>query len=52
MLHQSVEDGVGDGRIAKPGVPVFDRKLAGDDGGALGGAVVDDLPQVDAGVQA
>ena len=28
-VDQAVQDGVGDGRIEKPGVPVFDRDLSG-----------------------
>ena len=42
-LHDAVENGVGDGRIADPGVPVFNRQLAGDDRRLVGGTVVDDL---------
>ncbi len=33
--QQTIEDGIGDGGIADPAVPVLDRKLMGDDGGAL-----------------
>lgn len=47
-LHQPVEDGVGDGRVAQPSVPVLDGELVRDDGGVLGAAVVDDLQQVGA----
>lgn len=45
-LHDAVQDGVGDGGIADPGVPVLDRQLAGDDGALGAGAVVDDLQKV------
>ena len=48
MLHQPIKDRVSHRGVAEPGVPVFDRQLARDDGGALGGAVVDDLQQVGA----
>ncbi len=48
-VDETVEDGIGDGGIVEPGVPVLDRQLAGDDGGLAGGAVVDDVEQVVAG---
>lgn len=44
-LHDAVEDSVGDGGIADPGMPVFDRQLAGDDGGLAACAVIDDLAE-------
>lgn len=34
LLHEPVRDGVSDGGIADPGVPMFDGQLAGDNGGA------------------
>lgn len=45
VLHDAVEDDVGDGGVADPRVPVFDRQLAGDDGGLVAGVVVDNLWQ-------
>ena len=42
---QPVQDGVGDGGVADPGMPVLDGQLAGDDGGLAGRPVVDDLQQ-------
>ena len=47
--QQPVQDRVGDGRVTDPAVPVLDGQLVGDDGGALAGAIVDDLEQVGAG---
>jgi len=45
-VHKSIEDGVSDGRIIEPGVPVVDRQLAGDEGGFAAAAVVDDFEQI------
>ena len=47
--QQPIEDGVGDGGVADPAVPVLDRQLVGDDRGPLAGPVVDDLEQIGAG---
>jgi hypothetical protein len=33
VVEQPVEDGVGDGRLADPAVPVLDRELGRDDRG-------------------
>ena len=44
-VDEAVEDGVGDGGIVEPGMPVVDGQLAGDDGG-FAGAVVDDFQEV------
>jgi|GEM_PF-2296257 len=33
-VHESVEDRIGQGRVADDGMPLFDRELAGDDGRA------------------
>ena len=46
MVQQAVQDGIGDGGFADDGVPVFDRALAGDDGGIFPIAVLDDFEQV------
>ena len=38
-LHDAVEDGVGDGGITDPGMPVLDWQLAGNDRGLVGSTV-------------
>ena len=45
-LHDPVEDGIGDGLVADPRMPVINWQLRGDDGGFVRRAVVDDLEQV------
>jgi hypothetical protein len=47
-LAETVQDGVGQGRVGHGGVPFLDRVLAGDQGGAQPGPVLDDLEQVPA----
>ena len=47
--QEPIEDGIGHGGVADPAMPVLDGKLVSDDGGALAGAIVDDLEQVGAG---
>jgi len=44
--QQPVENGVSDGRIADPGVPMLDRQLTRDDRRARACTVIDDLHQV------
>ena len=46
VVHEPVEDGVGDGRIGDRLVPVIDRQLAGHDGRAAVVPIVDDLEEV------
>lgn len=46
VVHQAVEDGVGQGGVADGGVPVFNWKLTGDDGRAAAVAVVEHFQQV------
>jgi len=46
VVDQSVKDGVGDRGVADEFVPLADGKLAGDEGGAMAGAVIEDLEQV------
>jgi hypothetical protein len=46
VVDQPVKDGVGNGGFTEGVVPVADRELAGDDGGAELVAVLDDLEQV------
>ena len=48
-MDQAVEDGVGVGGIADQRMPLIDRELAGDDGGAAAVAVLKDLQEVVAG---
>jgi hypothetical protein len=43
VVNQAIEDGIGNGRIGDDLVPVLDRQLAGDDGGAAIVSVIDDL---------
>jgi hypothetical protein len=49
VMDQAVEDGVGVGGIADQRMPLIDRELAGDDGGAAAVAVLKDLQEVVAG---
>lgn len=42
-VDEAVEDGIGDGGIVEPSVPVLDGQLAGDEGRFAGAAVVDDF---------
>ena len=46
MVQQAVQDGIGDGGSADDGMPVFDRALAGNHGGSLVLAVLDDFEQI------
>ena len=43
VLHEPIKHGIGHRRISDPLVPVLDRQLAGDDGGALAGPVIDNF---------
>ena len=45
-MHDTIEDGVGQGRIVEIGIPVLDRQLARDQGCFAGGAVVEQFEQV------
>ena len=45
-MHESVEDGVGEGRIPDDVVPVLDRELTGDHSGSDAIAVFGNLEQV------
>ena len=49
VMDQAVEDGVGVGGVADQRVPLIDGKLAGDDGGAVAVAILEDLQEVVAG---
>src|SRR6266508_3729952 len=46
VVHEAVENGIGDGWVADDLVPVVDGKLAGDDGRGASVAIVHDLEQV------
>ena len=46
IVHESVEDGIGEGWIFHRLVPVFDGHLAGDDGGVVLMSVVKDFDQI------
>jgi hypothetical protein len=46
IVDEAVADGIGDARIADMVVPLLDGELAGDDGRARGGAIVEDLVEV------
>ena len=50
VVDEAVENGVGIGGIADHGVPVFDGKLAGDDGGSAPVAFLEDFEQVVTGL--
>lgn len=45
-LHDAVQNGIGDGGVANPCMPVLNRQLACDDGCFVTGPVVDDLQQI------
>ena len=46
VMNESIEDGIGDGGIADVLMPVFDRKLTAENGGAGAVAVFDHLREV------
>jgi hypothetical protein len=46
VVQQAVQDGIGDGGLPDDSVPVFDRALAGDDGGSLVVTVLDDFEEI------
>jgi hypothetical protein len=50
VVDEAVENGVGIGRVADDGVPVFDGELAGDDGGSAAVAFLEDFEKVVAGL--
>jgi hypothetical protein len=47
-VHDAIEDGIGQGRIADDLVPMVDRHLAGDQDRARVVSILDDLQQVTA----
>jgi hypothetical protein len=46
VVHEAIEDGVGQGRLADHVVPAADRDLAGDQGRGAAAAVLDDLEEI------
>ena len=46
LLHDPVQDCIGNGGVTDPCVPVFNGQLAGDDGGLACCPVVDDFHEV------
>lgn len=46
VVHDTVEDGVGDGWVAQVFVPFGGRELAGDDRGATGVSIFDDHEEI------
>ena len=46
VLHEPIKHGIGHSLVTYPLVPVLNGQLAGDDGGALAGPVVNDLQQI------
>ena len=46
VVHEPIENGVGDGRIGDCLVPVIDRQLAGHNGRAAVVPILDDLKDV------
>ena len=49
VMDQAVEHGVGVGGVTDQRVPLVDRELAGDEGGAAAVAVLEDFQEVVAG---
>jgi hypothetical protein len=47
-VHQPVQNGVGERRVTDIVVPVFDRELAGDQGGASADTVIEEFEQISA----
>ena len=46
LVHHPIQNCVGNSRIPNPRMPVLDGQLAGDDGGLVASAVIDDLQQI------
>ena len=46
VVDESVEDGIGERGVGHGLVPLFNRELAGHDGGSRGVAVVEDFKQM------
>jgi transcriptional regulator CtsR len=50
VVHEAIEDGVGQRRITQAVMPLLDRQLAGEDRGFLVVAVVEDFEQIALGL--
>ena len=50
LLHETIQHCVGNRGVTDPGMPMLDGQLAGDDGGLVGSAVIDDLQQIGPGL--
>ena len=50
IVHEAIENGVGVSGVADHCVPIFDGKLAGDDGGSAAVALFEDFEQVVTGL--
>ena len=46
IVHQAVQNGIGHRRISNDFVPLLNGKLAGDEGGALALAIIEDFQQI------
>ena len=46
VVNQAIQDGIADGWVREPGMPVNDRHLSGDQGGRPAVAVIQDFEQV------
>ena len=46
VVHEPIEDGVGDGAIPEIGMPLVHGELTGHDGGASVVAIIEDLEQI------
>ena len=48
VMHDAIENGIGERRIGEVLVPMLDAELAGDDGGLAGGAIIEHFEQIGA----
>ena len=46
VVNEAIQDGVAEGWVANNIVPMFNRDLAGDDGGGATVAIIEDLQKV------
>lgn len=46
VVNKAIQDGIAEGWVADHVVPMFDRDLAGDDGGGATVAIIKDLQKV------
>jgi hypothetical protein len=50
VVHESIEDGIGNGALAEVGMPLIDRYLAGNQRRAPVIAIIEDLQQISDGL--